>query len=190
MRVQAPQVDFLDAKKGRGYHNTLMGILDQHKWRTLALQRHAQDDRVWASSGLTLRSLSSTNVGACVIKQGLKRNHSSIFPPALDLASCLEQNPGLQHLEMTYNEQSVMEALARMGDSGFTGLLSLEVCGPRMDPSWNTDESWTWEWAPALSITTALFQNLGVLRLLHWGTFGAAKDFHLPNLQLLGDIVT
>ena len=183
--LKAPQVDFLDANIGRGYHKTLMGILGEHEWRTLTLQRHAQDDRVWASSGLTLRSLSSTNVGACVIKQGLKRNHSSLFPPALDLASCLEQNPGLQHLEITYNEQSVMEALARMGDSGFTGLLSLEVCGPRMDPSWNTDESWTWEWAPALSLMTALFQNLGVLRLLHWGTFGPAKDLHLPNLQLL-----
>jgi hypothetical protein len=73
--LKAPQVDFLDANIGRGYHKTLMGILGEHKWQTLALQRHAQDDRVWASSGLTLRSLSSTNVGACVIKQGLKWNH-------------------------------------------------------------------------------------------------------------------
>jgi hypothetical protein len=36
--LKAPQVDFLDANIGRGYHKTLMGILAEHEWRTLALQ--------------------------------------------------------------------------------------------------------------------------------------------------------
>jgi hypothetical protein len=175
---------------------SVLRVLDKHKWAEMELREAAQLPRLWDASSETLVGLPCPRMGASLNNQpffshmwsdkmmrevlgGKKINHK--FDP--NLTEFLEDNQNVARLHITFVKEVFQVAVERFAPSGYSALQELVL---QVNEGDMLVQQRVMNWKVGLEMVFRLFPALQELRLLHWGSFGLVGETRkvgLPNIQ-------